>query len=37
VARKAGFEIDLGVGWEASTARSEALIRYIFAQHFGTT
>jgi len=37
VARKAGFEVDLGVGWEASTAGSEALIRYIFAQHFGTT
>ncbi|MGD0811858.1 MAG: hypothetical protein ABSA91_19435, partial [Acidimicrobiales bacterium] len=37
VARKDGFEVDLGVGWEASIARSEALIRAIFAQHFGTS
>jgi hypothetical protein len=35
VARKDGFEVDVGVGWEASPARSEALIRSIFAQHFG--
>jgi hypothetical protein len=36
VARKDGFEVDLGVGWEASIAKSEALIRAIFTQHFGT-
>ena len=36
VARKNGFEVDLGVGWEATIAKSEALIRAIFAQHFAT-
>ena len=37
VAVKEGFEVDVGVGWDAPTARSEALIRAFFAQHFGTT
>jgi hypothetical protein len=34
VAVKDGFEVDLGVGWEASLGAAEALIRSIFAQHF---
>ena len=36
LAVKDGFEVDVGVGWDANAERSEALIRALFAQHFGT-
>jgi len=37
VAEKNGFEVDLGVGWEANAAAMEALIRDLFAEYLGAS
>ncbi len=34
---KDGFQVNVAVGWEADIARSEALIKALFKQYFGTT